>query len=169
MKRLFLPLLLALLGLGGGIGAGLFLRPPPEDLLAAAADPCGEAEARDDAAGEEPPADPEGEPTRDYVKLNNQFVVPVIAGGEVASLVILSLTLEVAPGTSEQVYAHEPKLRDEFLQVLFDHANVGGFDGAFTDGNNLDVLRKALREAARTSMGEAIRDVLITDIVRQAT
>jgi hypothetical protein len=103
----------------------------------------------------------------DYVKLNNQFVVPVVEGGRVAAMVILSLSLEVAPGSSEAVYAREPKLRDVFLQVLFDHANAGGFRGTFTDGANLVLLREALQESAASVLGAMVTDVLISDIVRQ--
>ena len=167
MKRLFLPLLMALVGLGGGVGAGLFLRTPPDAAGGAMADPCGEAPA---AHAEEPVAEGDaGEATRDYVKLNNQFVVPVVESSAVSALVILSLSLEVKLGTTEAVYAQEPRLRDLFLQVLFDHANSGGFAGSFTEANTMDVLRDALLEAARTALGTDVTDVLIVDIVRQDT
>lgn len=149
MLRKLIPLVLGLIGLGAGLGAGIFLRPAP--------DPAGEV------VGET--VDPELVP--DYVKLNNQFVVPVLQDGKVASMVILSLSLEVTKGGSGQVYAREPKLRDVFLQVMFDHANAGGFQGAFTDGANLVLLRKALLEVAKTTLGELVSDVLIVDIVRQ--
>ena len=48
----------------------------------------------------------------------------------------------------------EPKLRDVFLQVLFDHANMGGFRGAFTRSDVLEPLRTALREAAQKHLGK---------------
>ncbi len=53
-----------------------------------------------------------GEVARDYVRLNNQFVVPVVEGGQVRALVILSLTIEAVAGASEEVYLREPRLRD---------------------------------------------------------
>ena len=56
-------------------------------------------------------------------------------------MVVLSLSLEVEAGNTEAVYAREPKLRDVFLQVLFDHANSAAFSGSFTDGSNLILLR----------------------------
>lgn len=163
-----LPILLALIGLGGGVGAGLFLRPhpAPEDHAAASGsepDAAGDhTEAEGEGAGEEP-----AENAPDYVKLNNQFVVPVVEKGRVAALVVLSLSLEVAPGNTEAVYLREPKLRDVFLQVMFDHSNTGGFSGSFTDGSNLVVLRTSLKEAAAQVLGPVISDVLITDIARQ--
>lgn len=161
MIRKLLPALLALVGLGIGATAGLFLRPAaPEPAVAEATETEPEADAHEAA-----PAHDETAP--EYVKMNNQFVIPVLEGGRVASMVIVSLSLEVASGSSEQVYSREPKLRDAFLQVLFDHANAGGFRGAFTDGSNLILLRKALLEKARSVIGDVVRDVLISDIARQ--
>jgi flagellar protein FliL len=153
MIRKLLPILLALVGLAAGIGGGFFLRPPPPDPV--------EAEKAAEAASEEEVVAP------DYVKLNNQFVVPIVEGGRVASMVVLSLSLEVAAGNTEMVYSREPKIRDVFLQVLFDHANTGGFRGSFTDGSNLVLLRRALKEKAISVIGDAVTDVLITEIARQ--
>lgn len=166
-----LPILIALVGLGGGVGAGLFLRPAPEPADhaseagadASGGDHAGDEHAEDGTEGEAEPK--EGAP--EYVKMNNQFVVPVVQEGRVASMVVLSLSLEVAPGNTETVYQREPKLRDVFLQVLFDHANIGGFAGSFTDGSNLIVLRTSLKEAAALVLGTVVSDVLITDIARQ--
>ncbi len=162
MIRKLIPVLLALIGLGIGSAAGLFLRPAGEEPAAASP----EAAAHGETAGAEP-AHAEAETPPEYVKMNNQFVIPVLEGGRVASMVIVSLSLEVATGSSEQVYSREPKLRDAFLQVLFDHANAGGFRGSFTDGSNLILLRKALLEKARSVIGEVVQDVLISDIARQ--
>ncbi len=153
MIRKLIPVILALLGLGAGLGAGLFLRPPP-------AEPAEAEKAAEEAAEAEAPAP-------DYVKLNNQFVVPIVEGGQVASMVVLSLSLEVTAGNTETVYSREPKIRDVFLQVLFDHANTGGFRGSFTDGSNLVLLRRALKEKAVGVLGEIVTDVLITEIARQ--
>lgn len=146
LKKLF-PFLLGVVGLAGGIGGGLFLRPASE--LPA------------EIAVAEPELPPE------YVKLSNQFVIPVVEAGQVAALVVISLSLEVKPGSTEAVFASEPKLRDEFLQVLFDHANSGGFRGSFTDASNLVVLRQSLKEVAMQVLGEDVKDVLIVDIARQ--
>lgn len=167
MIRKLLPVLLALVGLGGGIGAGLFLRPDPAPTDEATADHA-EGEGADHATAPEEDEEVEAEEGGpEFVKLNNQFVVPVVEQGRVSAMVVLSLTLEVEAGNTENVYQREPKLRDAFLQVLFDHANIGGFSGSFTDGSNLVVLRTGLKEAATLVLGKAMRDVLITDIARQ--
>ncbi len=164
MVRKLFPLLLAIVGLGAGIGAGLSLRPAEEvpghadaDVQASSDEHAasGGGDSHDEGAGPE------------YVKLNNQFVVPVVTAGRVSAMVVLSLSLEVESGSTEAVYEREPKLRDAFLQVLFDHANVGGFSGSFTDGSNLILLRTSLKEAGALVLGTIVRDVLITDIARQ--
>ena len=158
--KMLLPLVLLLVGVGAGVGAGIFLRPAP-----AAVD-----ERETDGERVEIKADPrQSEPDliREYAKMNNQFVVPIVDGDRIEGLAVLSLSLEVPAGQKDAIYSREPKLRDSFLQVLFDHANVGGFDGAFTNANNLAVLRGALREAAQKVMGDQITDILIVDIARQ--
>ncbi|MDP5220022.1 flagellar basal body-associated FliL family protein [Ruegeria sp. 2205SS24-7] len=104
----------------------------------------------------------------EFLKMSKQFVVPLLDGEHLAGLANLALSLEVAPGTSEPFYAREPKLRDAFLQVLFDHANTGGFDGAFTMSGKLDPLRQALLDAAQHELGpDVVHAVLIVDIARQ--
>lgn len=157
MIKKLLPILLALIGAGAGIGAGIALRPAPEPPTAE------EAAAAAKAAEEE--VSPENMP--EYVRLNNQFVVPVVKEGRVTAMVIMALSLEVTAGTTPEVYAREPKLRDEFLQILFEHANAGGFDGSFTDGDNLVLLRRSFLEVAKKIFGDKVTDVLINDIARQ--
>lgn len=157
--RKLIPLILILVGMGAGVGAGLLLRPEPEETAANATS----------AADKEAPSGEDQDPALlpEFVKLNNQFIVPVVEKERIASLVILSLSLEVTAGSTEQVYRNEPKLRDNFLQVLFDHANTGGFRGSFTDADNLVILRNSLQEVAAVVLGDIVTSVLITDIVRQ--
>ena len=162
-----LPILFALIGLGAGLGAGVALRPDPVETVEM--NPCGElpglhTDAEDDG---NPTTDEETNEDPDFVKLNNQFVVPVVGEGAVTALVVISLSLEVTSGGSELIYQREPKLRDIFLQVLFEHANTGGFDGDFTTGRKMDRLRSALRESAVKIVGPTVTDVLISNLVRQ--
>lgn len=189
MKKILIPLVLLLVGTGAGVGAGLFLGGPAdnhaaegdahaesgtemaadgqaaEDGHAAETQEAGTAGA--DHAAPEAPAEGDEESVNEYVKLKNQFVVPVVESGRVAAMVVLNLNLEVRAGTQEDAFAQEPKIRDAFLQVLFDHANIGGFAGNFTSSSNMRVLRGDLRHAAEEILGERLVDVLIIDIVRQ--
>lgn len=178
LKKLF-PVLGLLLGTGGGIGAAVLTAPAPEASKAAgdAAQSAGAAhdpaEKNTEAAHADYPAanpgkaDHDTEKASEFYKINNQFVIPVMKGERVGSVVVVTLSLEIEPGLSETVHSREPKLRDAFLRVFFDHANMGGFSGVFTRVETLDLLRGALREAARKSLGPALLDVLITDIVRK--
>jgi hypothetical protein len=182
MLRKLLPLVIALIGLGAGVGAGIALRPAPQadgaadgkahaaenDSAVAAADGCVPGETRlTDAPPPPPKADPTVALVTEFVPMPNQFVIPLIREGDVAALVVVSITLEVAQGQSDPAVAREPKLRDLFLRVLLDHANSGGFDGAFTANMSMTALRRALEESARTQLGPALTDVLITEINRQ--
>ncbi len=162
-----LPLILAVVGVGGGIGAGLALKPEPAEM--AMENPCGDVHHEPAAVEEDHAYDDthEDEETLEYIKLNNQFLVPVVADERIASLVVMTLSVEIKAGQGEVIYSREPKLRDAFLQVLFDHANIGGFRGEFTNARNLDVLRNALFEVAQTIAGDSVNGVLITDIARQ--
>ncbi len=189
MKKL-LPIILLLIGAGGGVGAGLFLRPAPaapetETACAEGEDGCatdaadGEVVA-DASHGETPPEPPTEEAAPqpedltaaggpEYVALERQMIVPIVNAEQVISLVVLSLSIEVEGGFVEQARAREPKLRDAFLQVLFRHANTGGFSGDFTSGEKMADLRRALNRAAGQVLGPVAIQVLVTDILRQAT
>jgi hypothetical protein len=158
-----LPILLVLVGAGAGLAGGMFLRPTAPEPEAAAEPETAEPAA---AAAEGQSAE-QNEELHDYARFSNQFIVPIMSNGRVASLVVLSLSLEVKAGQMQQFYEMEPKLRDALLHVLFDHANNGGFNGSFTDAANLVFLRQALREAAQRVFGKSATDVLIVDIVRQ--
>jgi hypothetical protein len=192
MKKLLLPLLLALIGGGAGVGAGIFLgggsssgveEAEAADHGAAPEEGHGEAGA-EDGQGEETPAGDHGEGASDhaaaggedgeasgggfeYVKLPQQFVVPVIEGSKVRALVVVSLSLEVEQGATQSVFSVEPKLRDAFLEAMFTHAHSGGFDGNFTTGTAMADFRLALNAAATEVLGDMVHDVLVTDIIRQ--
>lgn len=165
MLKKILPVVLFLVGSGAGVGAGVFLRETPVE----AGIEVGQDEQDTPVEAASAPHDPDNPPPlMEYVQLSNQFVVPIVKDRRVVSLVVLALSLEVPDGQKDSVSQKEPKLRDSFLQVLFDHANVGGFDGAFTDVANLSVLRDALRDVGQRDMGkDIVQDVLILEIARQ--
>lgn len=109
----------------------------------------------------------DSEEETEFVKLNNQFIVPVTDGNSIKSLVVVSIGLEIAQNETGAVFSMEPKLRDSLLQVLFDHANVGGFDADFTASRNMVFLREALTASAQDVLGSTVINVLITDLARQ--
>ncbi|MEO9651238.1 MAG: flagellar basal body-associated FliL family protein [Roseobacter sp.] len=168
MKKI-LPLLMLLIGTGAGVGAGVFLRSgqTPEETEAAKAEVEEKTEEETELS--------EGEKTEDlpidgkeYVKLSNQFVVPIVETDRISSMVVMTLSIEAPTGEGQLVFDIEPKIRDVFLRVLFDHAAIGGFQGAFLNNENLDAIRSNLRDAAHKNFGsEFISDVLIFEIARQ--
>lgn len=158
-----LPILLAFIGLGAGVGAGVMLRPDPVVVA--------EAETSEDSTKEVTAKKPEpakADVATDFVEMANQFVIPIVDEDAVTAMVVLSLTIEVLADQTDQTYAREPKLRDSFLRVLLDHANSGGFDGAFTSNGAMDALRTALFEIGQAELGDVLTDILILNINRQA-
>ena len=147
-----LPILLMLLGLAGGVGAGFALRPVPEPP----------------ADGEDAPPPPTVEaPATALYDLEGQFLVPIIKDGTVSSVIVIELALQIDESASLAVAGNEPLLRDRMLQILFDHANIGGFAGMFTANNNMALLRNSLLDAATQVMGQGVvLEVLITNILR---
>ncbi|MCF6444677.1 flagellar basal body-associated FliL family protein [Nereida sp. MMG025] len=158
MKPLLLPILIALVGIGAGAGAGIMMK-PTQDTSAEHCLPTTQTETLAEV--------PEPDTSLEFIKLNNQFVVPIISDTRVTSLVVMSLTIEAAEGTREELYRREPKLRDALLQVMFDHANIGGFSGNFTTSPKMDALRHKLLQATQAIMGDVVTDVLVTDVARQ--
>ncbi|WP_298841142.1 flagellar basal body-associated FliL family protein [uncultured Roseobacter sp.] len=166
--KIVVPLVMLLVGSGAGVGAGLYLMPEPEPPAENTVTP----ETAESEAAEKEEASPAEESDESaamqYVELSNQFVVPIVSDNRIASMVVLSLNIEVPDGNSQQIYDTEPKIRDAFLRVLFDFANIGGFSGSFTDNNNLDILRRSLLEVGQKTLGaDIVKGVLISEIARQ--
>lgn len=196
MKRI-LPVLIALLGLAAGVGAGLALKPAPEPEVAATdcppsaegPDPGGAGGSADRDADAHPGAEAHAEPCAPaatdpfapvrprekkpsaelaYVAMDKPFVVPVFAGDKVSAMVVISLSVETDVAGAPTVQAVKPRLRDGFLKVMFRHANSGGFDGSFTTGRKMEDLKSALLKTAREVLtGTPVEEVLITEIARQ--
>lgn len=160
-----LPVVFLLIGLAAGVGTKVFLTP------SGTAEDHAETDKKPNADKAKKPKSEKSDKsdTHEYLKLTKQFIVPVVAVDEISALVTMSLSLEMRPGNAEAFYDVEPKLRDRFLQVLFDHANTGGFDGAFTRSDNLAALRNALLEVAQKDLGQDVSQVLILSVSRQDT
>ena len=172
MKKIVLPMLLAILGFVGGAGAGWWMKPPEDEPLHCigqdgeelVGEICEETLAEEEAD----PGEPTGAEDSEFLTLDRQFIVPVVSNDRVASMMVLTLNIEVAPGAVEDVFQQEPKLRDALLRALFEHAYTGGFGGDFTNERVMRELRRNLLIAARSVMGDDARDVLVADIIKQA-
>lgn len=169
MKKL-LPILMLVIGTGVGVSAGVYFR-PDQTLDEAVVDPHTKTETKDykttDKATKEKTSS-SGIEGKQYIKLKNQFVIPIVRDDRISSMVVMTLSVEVPDGKGQTVYDIEPKIRDVFLRVLFDFAAIGGFDGAFATNGNLDVVRNGLNEAAHQTFGtDLINDVMIFEVARQ--
>ncbi len=174
--KFLLPVLIALLGLGAGVGAGVALKPhPPEEEVAAEVD-CTEAPDETEGCAEVEPdpfapvevaeAKPEGEIVT--VPMDKPFVVPVFRDERVQAMIVASIAIELDAKSGPAVEPLQARLRDSFLGAMFLHANSGGFDGTYTEGRKMSDLRAALLKAAQETLGSIhIYEVLITDIIRQ--
>lgn len=163
------PILLLMLGVAAGGGAGWFLQPAhgPQTVAAHADDPhTGGGQPAEGHSGGAPSAE-ESVADGVTVRMPNQFVVPVISEGRVNAMVVIGLALVLRPENDFSLSTDEARIRAVFLQMLFDHANLGGFDGVFTSGEALLSLRRMLREAARAEIGPDLLDILITELMRQ--
>lgn len=170
MKKLLIPIVMLLLGTGAGVGAGLvFGAPPPAEVKEG-----GDTEHTDDQdtpdedtahADSDDHGDSSGEP--DYIKIPNQFVVPILTDGKMRAMVIVTLALEADEKERAAIQHKEPKLRDAFLKAMFDHASIGGFDGNFTENAPMQLLHGALLKRGREIAGSGLFDVLILEIARQ--
>ena len=153
MAKLF-PLVLILVALIAGTGAGQFLKPAP--------DPEAEAEAAAHAP------EPEGHHDT-VVTFRDGFIVPVLRDGQVWSHVILSLGVEADGSTQESVLLREPVLRDALTEALFLHGSLGGFDGDFTEPGAMSRLRARLDAVVSGRLGDPTARVLIASLARQSS
>ena len=157
MVRKLLLFLLPVLALAGGIALGEMLRrPPPADAAAA-------EDGRADSAAQETDAEPA------WFAFPSQFFVPLMRGGDMQGVMILTLSLEVHANDLAAYGQQEHRLRDALLGQLMVHANTGGFMGNFTAEDNLRRLRESLLRAVQQVTELPVEGVLIQDIVRQAS
>jgi len=154
IKVLIFSILGLVVGGGLGFGGGMFLfpaEPAAEAVESTPADDSDTVEAEEVA----------------YADFSEQFIIPLILDDEVDALMILSISLEVDASILETVFDQEPKLRSEFLQSMFNHANNGGFTGNFTQFSAMASLKRELLAIAQNVLGPAVNSVLILDAVRQ--
>lgn len=154
MKKL-LPVLLAVIGLGGGAVAGAMLKPAPAPV---------EAEVEDHAALKAKEAEAQSvDEAFAYVPLDKPFFAPV-SHGSTNALVRIDLHIELPEDGREAVSRHEPKLRDAFLRTVMDFSERGGF-ARIRAADGFDILRDDLLLSARKVLGPSVRNVLIGEIL----
>lgn len=99
----------------------------------------------------------------------SQFFVPLVRRGDPDALMIMTISLQTSLKDVEPLEKQEHRLRDLVLRQLLIVANTGGFDGNFTTEGRQRAVRKAVLEAVQHEFGDTITEVLIGDMIRQAS
>lgn len=180
MKNIVSALIVIVCIVAGGLG-GHFLKSG-----LAGAPPAGEHEGKPEAApakdahgsdhGEKPKkADghstgkqvaPDGSDGT-YFKFTREFVVPIMEGDRVKSLVILNINLETDPSQSQALFSMEPKLRDNIMTTLIGLSNDGVTFESLTKVESYETIRSMILMNLKSVVASGIENVLILDMARQ--
>lgn len=184
MKKLLTPILLIVGIFAGSFGAN-FLKGSPAEPPAAESEEYGEdgSAKGDDAKGdkkkdkkkegkskkENDGYGSEGEGGVAYFKFSREFIIPLMEGRELESLVILNINLEVDASVSATLFSQEPKLRDNVMTTLIELSNDGRTLETIASVESYETIRsmvlKNLKE--KEVSGEGILNVLIVDVGKQ--
>jgi len=107
-------------------------------------------------------------PAAAVARFREGFIVPVLRNGTVWSHVVLSLGIETDFTPEEDIFAKEPVLRDGITEALFLHGSLGGFDGDFTDAQNMNRLRVRLNQVVQQRLSDESARILIVSVARQS-
>lgn len=176
MKKFLLPVILVLMGIGGGAFVGTTMKPETEEKS---------AEAKGDALDKEDSHNKQKSNTTshrletaaldikgpredvDYVDLPKQFVIPLVNAEGKRSLIVLQLQIEIDKDKAELAEIHAPKLRDAFLRTLLELSDTGAFENSVTSRATLEDVRYELKRAAQNILGKSVHGVLIEQLMRQ--
>jgi flagellar FliL protein len=102
-----------------------------------------------------------------FIDMERKFVVPLVRGNRVRSLVVVDLRLEVKISAETRAQELKPKIRDLLLDTLYAMAVAGSFDGDLYSNNVQGEMRARLLEAARQVLQDDARAILIGELLRQ--
>ena len=176
--KLIVTSLVAIIFVAAGSFAAVVLKTPSEATASSAAadedehheddhgDDHGKSDKKkgkkDDGHGKKPSSGDSA-----YYKFSREFVVPIMRGGQVNSLVILHISLETDSATSERLFSEEPKLRDNIMTTLIGLSNDGRTLEQPTDINNYETIRSMILMKLKDSIDDGIQIVLIVDMANQ--
>lgn len=176
--KLIVTSLVAIIFVAAGSFAAVVLKTPSEA-------PASYAEAGDDEHHDDDHGDDHGKKAKkadkhddghgskassgssSYYKFSREFVVPIMRGGQVTSLVILHISLETDSATSEKLFSEEPKLRDNIMTTLIGLSNDGRTLEEPTNISNYETIRSMILMNLKDSIDDGIQNVLIVDMAKQ--
>lgn len=103
-----------------------------------------------------------------FMSFKRQFVVPVMNQGQIKSLVLLNLNLELNPNAPSNPYTMEPKLRDVIMRALLTLSHEGVLSQDLTSAETYDAIQEALLDATKSVLSDGIENVLILDLAKQS-
>lgn len=176
--KLIVTSLVAIIFVAAGSFAAVVLKTPSEASASYAE--AGDGEHHDDDHGDDHGKKPKKADTHDdghgskassgssaYYKFSREFVVPIMRGGQVTSLVILHISLETDSATSEKLFSEEPKLRDNIMTTLIGLSNDGRTLEEPTNISNYETIRSMILMNLKDSIDDGIQNVLIVDMAKQ--
>jgi hypothetical protein len=102
-----------------------------------------------------------------FIDMERKFVVPLVRGNRVRSLVVVDLRLEVRSAAETRAQELKPKIRDLFLDTLYEMAVAGAFDGDLYSNNVQGEMRTRLLEDAMQVLQDDATAILIGELLRQ--
>ena len=102
-----------------------------------------------------------------YYRFSREFVVPILDGDRVASLVILNINLEVDNAISSQLFSQEPKLRDNIMSTLIALSSDGDTFQNITRVESYESVRSMVLMNLKNVVPHGIENVLIVDMAKQ--
>lgn len=175
--KLIITSLVAIIFVAAGSFAAVILKTPSEATASHAE--IGDDEHKDDHGEDHGKTDKKSDKYDDghgkkpssgssaYYKFSREFVVPIMRGGQVDSLVILHISLETDSATSEKLFSEEPKLRDNIMTTLIGLSNDGRTLEEPTNINNYETIRSMILMNLKDSIDDGIQNVLIVDMAKQ--
>ena len=171
--KLIITSLVAIIFIAAGSFAGIVLK-TPSNASASATDDHGDDHGGDhgDDHGKKKKdshGDDHGKSSGDsaYYKFSREFVVPIMRGGQVKSLVILHISLETDSATTEKLFSEEPKLRDNIMTTLIGLSNDGRTLERPTEVSNYETIRAMVLMNLKDAISDKIQNVLIVDVAKQ--
>ncbi len=102
-----------------------------------------------------------------YFKFTREFIVPIMEGDRVKSLVILNINLETDPSKAQTLFSMEPKLRDNIMTTLIGLSNDGVTFESLTNVESYETIRSTILMNLKSVVATGIENVLILDMARQ--
>ncbi|GAB5459090.1 MAG: flagellar basal body-associated FliL family protein [Henriciella sp.] len=102
-----------------------------------------------------------------YHNFSREFVVPVMQGDRVKSLVILNISLEADESISSKLFSQEPKLRDNIMTTLIQLSSGTDVFENLTDAESYETIRTMVLKNLDSVISTGIHNVLILDVGKQ--